>query len=150
KVVIEASGFQDTPANLYPDYLVPNWPQIQVNVDSGGIWGYGATGNVAAQPAENRPYYSGAWMFQNIVSQGPLRALEYTYNHGPAPANQGQFHGTAFPDYSMVSEGDNDAFMSILNTGLFNTDPAGASPDRTWGSWGGRRVRSTAANAPNE
>lgn len=145
KVIIEASGlFQDAPFNLETSYIAPNWPRIQVDNLAGG-YPVSSYPKIAAQPAENQLYYSGAWMKANIVDQGPLGALTYTYNHGPETSlsSSGPWGGTANPDYTYVSDGDDVAFLPLINTGLNNTNPAVASPDPTYGGWGGRLVQQT-------
>jgi hypothetical protein len=143
KAVIQASGFQDTPSNLFTSYLVPNWPDIKVNRLDGGysVWAYT---RINRQPVENQVYYSGAWMKANIIDQGPLGAWEYTYGDGRGGIDPGysQWNSTAQPKYTFVSEGDNVAFLGLIPNGLNRaTDP-------TAGGWGGRLVKST--TAPNE
>lgn len=148
KAVIEASGFQDSPSDLFTSYIGPNWPRLQVNKLDGGysVWAYT---QISAQPIENQVYYSGAWMKQNIIDQGPLGAMEYTYGDGrnpactcgtpSAPGDPGyhQWNSTAQPKYTFVSEGDNVAFLPLINTGM-------QSDDMTYGGWGGRMVQQSA------
>jgi hypothetical protein len=145
KAVIQASGFQDSPSNLYTSYIAPNWPDLQVNRLDGGysVWAYT---RISRQPLENQPYYSGTWMKQNIIDQGPLGAMEYTYGDGrdprctcgtpSAPGDPGyhQWNSTAQPKYTFVSEGDNVAYLPLINVGLRSNDP-------TYGGWGGRMVQ---------
>ena len=143
KIVIEASGFQDCVANspfncsgaannLDLSYIEPNWPNVRV-ID--GENGYNAWGYPHAQndvPA-SQLYYSGAWIGPNIVARGPLGADEYTYGDGHSDGDPGytQWDDTSQPKYSFVSEGDNVAYLGLINTGLRSSDP-------TVGGWGGR------------
>ncbi len=143
KVVIEASGFQDCIANspfncsgaannLNLSYIEPNWPNLRVIDGENGYdaWGYPhGQNNVPA----SQLYYSGAWIGPNIVARGPLGADEYTYGDGHSDGDPGytQWDDTSQPKYSFVSEGDNVAFLDLINTGL-------QSPDPTVGGWGGR------------
>ena len=141
--VIEASGFQDCVANspfncsgaannLDLSYIEPNWPNVRV-ID--GENGYNAWGYPHAQndvPA-SQLYYSGAWIGPNIVAGGPLGADEYTYGDGHSDGDPGytQWDDTSQPKYSFVSEGDNVAYLGLINTGLRSSDP-------TVGGWEGR------------
>jgi hypothetical protein len=142
KAVIMASGFQDTPSNLFTSYIGPNWPRIQVNELDGGytVWAYT---KISAQPVENQYYYSAAFMKPNIIDQGPLGAWEYTYGDGRGGEDPGynQWDSTAQPEYTFVSEGDNVAFLGLINTGLQSDNP-------TYGGWGGRQLQTSIS--PNE
>ncbi|MGH3171172.1 MAG: DUF1593 domain-containing protein [Trebonia sp.] len=132
KAVIEASGFQDAPSNLYKSYLAVDWPNLEVINGANGYaaWGYPAPSN---KIAADQLYYSGAWMKQNIKDAGPLGQAEFTYGDGHWNGDPAytQWDGTSEPEYSFVSEGDDVAFMGLINTGL-------QSPDPTAGGWGGR------------
>lgn len=46
--------------------------------------------------------------------------------------------GTAEPKYTFVSEGDNVAFLNLINNGLDSTNP-------TYGGWGGRQYEVSAS-----
>ncbi|HVV17941.1 MAG TPA: nucleoside hydrolase-like domain-containing protein [Pseudonocardiaceae bacterium] len=134
KAIIEASGFQD---DTYTTYIAPTWPRIQVNDRETGynVWGYPRTRNTLPQ---DQVYYTGAWMKANIIDAGPLGAQEYTYGDGRWNGDPGytQWKGTVQPKYTFVSEGDNVAFLPLIDTGLRNVDP-------TYGGWGGRLRQQT-------
>jgi hypothetical protein len=152
KAVIEASGFQDCLAsspldcggsgfgqtaganNLNDSYLLPNWPDIRVVDGEAGyfVWGYPHFFNDV--PA-SQLYYSGAWIGPNIKSVGPLGNDEYTWDDGHWDGDPGytQWDDTSQPEFSFVSEGDNVAFLPLIDTGLQSTDP-------TAGGWGGRNM----------
>lgn len=146
KVVIEASGFQDctlssyfacigpagAASNLNDTYLQPTWPELKViNGEEGyDAWGYPhGTNNVPV----SQLYYSGAWIGPNIKDVGALGADEYTWDDGHYDGDPGysQWDNTSQPEYSFVSEGDNVAYLPLVDTGL-------QSNDLTLGGWGGR------------
>jgi hypothetical protein len=153
KAVILASGFQDL---TYEQYIAPNWPDIRVeNLQAGyATWGYncnfGGRGNVRGLPAD-RQYFRGAWIKANIQI-GPLGSLYRSWLDGQAMPGD---HLDVFGDpveaatgwcpplepYDFLSEGDNVAFMPLLDTGIQ------APEDPTLGGWGGRSTQVT--GSPN-
>ncbi len=138
KAIIEASGLQDSPSNLYTSYLAVNWPNLRVLNGQGGYaaWAYQRVENNV--PAD-QPYYSGAWMYKYIKSVGPLGKDEFTYGDGLWNGDTGytQWDGTSEPEYTFVSEGDDVAYLGLIGNGL---QPG---PDPTAGGWGGRYTLST-------
>ena len=150
KAVILASGFQD---ETYAQYIAPNWPQIRVeNLQAGyGTWGYncnfGGRGNVRGLPADRR-YFQGAWIKANIQI-GPLGSLYRSWLDGQAmPGDQLDIFGDPvkaptgwcppLSPYDFLSEGDNVAFLPLLDTGIQ------APENPALGGWGGRSTQVTA------
>jgi hypothetical protein len=153
KAVILASGLQD---HTYDEYIAPNWPGIRTEDLSAGYatWGYNCnwsgTGNSRGL-AGDAQYFEGDWIKQNIQI-GPLGSLYRSWLDGQAmPGDPADIFGD--PDlaktgwcpplspYDFLSEGDDVAYMPLLNTGIQ------APQDPNLGSWGGRAVRiSTTSN----
>ena len=144
KAVILASGFQDL---TYEQYIAPNWPELRVeNFQAGyATWGYncnfGGRGNVRGLPAD-REYFRGAWTKANIQI-GPLGSLYRSWLDGQAmPGDPLDIFGDPelaptgwcppLEPYDFLSEGDNVAYMPLLNTGIE------APQDPALGGWGGR------------
>jgi hypothetical protein len=144
KAVILASGFQD---ETYAQYIAPSWPLIRVeNLQAGyGTWGYncnfGGRGNVRGLPAD-RQYFQGAWIKANIQI-GPLGSLYRSWLDGQAmPGDQLDVFGDPvkaqtgwcppLSPYDFLSEGDNVAFLPLLDTGIQ------APENPALGGWGGR------------
>ncbi|GAB3980119.1 DUF1593 domain-containing protein [Actinoallomurus acanthiterrae] len=145
KAVIMASGFQDL---TYTQYIAPNWPKLQVRDTSGGYsaWGYYIEGRSPVPPQWQ--YYFGAdWTKKNVLDVGPLGAQYFVWGDGRStPGDQLDTFGDlsnppkwlpARKKYDFLSEGDNVAFMGLIDTGLRS------EPDPTWGGWGGRLVQKT-------
>ena len=150
KAVILASGFQD---ETYAQYIAPEWPQIRVeNLQAGyGTWGYncnfGGRGNIRGLPAD-RQYFQGAWIRANIQI-GPLGSLYRSWLDGQAmPGDPLDVFGDPvaaatgwcppLSPYDFLSEGDNVAFLPLLDTGIQ------APENPALGGWGGRARQVTA------
>ncbi|MGW5241526.1 nucleoside hydrolase-like domain-containing protein [Monashia sp. NPDC004114] len=153
KAVILASGFQD---QTYADYIAKAWPSVKVEQLSAGYatWGYncarGTGGNVRGLP-EDRVYFSGAWIKQNIQI-GALGSLYRSWLDGQAmPGDQLDIFGIPalapggwckpLAPYDFLSEGDNVSYMPLLDTGI------DVPSDPTLGGWGGRATQTT--TSPN-
>lgn len=153
KAVILASGFQD---QTYADYISKQWPALRVEQLSAGYatWGYncarGTSGNVRGLP-QDRVYFSGAWIKQNI-QVGPLGSLYRSWLDGQAmPGDPLDIFGIPslapggwckpLAPYDFLSEGDNVSYMPLLDTGI-------DAPDNpALGGWGGRATQVT--TSPN-
>ena len=146
KAVIMASGFQDL---TYQNYIAPNWPKLQVRDLSGGYdaWGYYFEDR-SPVPKRWRYYFGAEWTKKHILDVGPLGAQYYVWGDGRATPGDplDTFGDLSDPPpwlptrakYDFISEGDDVAFMGLIDTGLRS------EPDPTRGGWGGRLVRKTA------
>lgn len=154
KVVLLPSGDQD---NMYAKYINPNWPEIDYRMQSGGPWfGYGA--QRSASP-ENAPYYTAAWMKENVSSRGPLGGFYRVWGDGKQMVKDDIFDYFGFSGLtadelkakgyivwmpiqekgSWLGEGDTGTFMNLLDNGLR------AYEDSSFGGWGGRKRPGAAA-----
>jgi len=104
---------QDT---TYRDYIAPNWPEITTLICSASTYGALAYRWDAELPTSLHPYFSAAWLEENLrTGHGPLAAMYI-------PRKDGAFR----------SEGDSPSFMHLIDTGLRRAE------HHDWGSWGGR------------
>ncbi|SDO91423.1 Protein of unknown function [Nakamurella panacisegetis] len=152
KAVILASGFQD---ETYANYISVKWPLLKVEQLSAGYstWGYNCNrgaGNLRGLPDDGK-YFQGAWIKANI-QVGPLGSLYRSWLDGQSmPGDPLDIFGDPVAaktgwcppqnKYDFLSEGDNVAYLPLLNTGI--EDPA----DPLLGSWGGRATQTT--TSPN-
>jgi hypothetical protein len=149
KAVILASGFQD---ETYANYISVNWPLIKTEELSAGYstWGYNCNftgaGNSRGLPDDGK-YFQGAWIKANI-QKGPLGSLYRSWLDGQAmPGDPLDVFGDPVAaktgwcpplnKYDFLSEGDNVAYLPLLNTGI--NDPS----NTLMGSWGGRATQTS-------
>jgi hypothetical protein len=148
KVVLLPSGDQD---DTYAKYIKPNWPEIDYRMHGGGPrYGYGAQRGASAEDA---PYFSSAWMKENVSSRGPLGAFYRVWGDGKQMVKDDIFDYFGISGMtdeelkakgyvvwmpvqekgSWLGEGDTGTFMNLLNNGLR------AYEDGSYGGWGGRK-----------
>ena len=148
KAVVLASGFQD---ETYTNYISVNWPLIKVEQLSAGYatWGYNCnrgSGNTRGLPNDGK-YFQGAWIKANIQI-GPLGSLYRSWLDGQAmrgdqldifgdPALAKTGWCPPLNKYDFLSEGDDVAYLPLLNTGIENP----ANP--LLGGWGGRATQTS-------
>lgn len=151
KVIIQSFADQD---GVYPEYIGPNWPDIEFREMSTKVWGYLAPQVV--QP-EDQQYLSAAWMRQHVSEVGPFGSFYRVWGDGK------RMHQHDITDFfghagltveqltelgysvwfthlkqelgeagSWISEGDTSIFMNLLNNGL------DGHVNSSYGGWGGR------------
>ena len=148
KVVLLPSGDQD---DTYASYIKPNWPEIEYRQHGGGPR-YGYTAQNGASP-EDAPYFTAAWMKENVSSRGPLGAFYRVWGDGKQMVKDDIFDYFGFSGLtgeelkakgyvvwtpvqekgSWLGEGDTGTFMNLLDNGLR------AYEDSSYGGWGGRK-----------
>ncbi|MBD0287027.1 MAG: DUF1593 domain-containing protein, partial [Flavisolibacter sp.] len=112
--------------STYQSYIRPHWGKYNILTIISDQFEAIAYRWKITQPKEMHPYFSAAWMKENILNNhGPLCSLYKSYEKGDEGFEEGDFR----------SEGDSPAFMHEIVTGLRNLE----RPD--WGGWGGRYVR---------
>lgn len=149
KVVICLSGDQD---NTFENYISPNWPDIVSQQLSGGTVSLAYNAQNGATP-ENAPYYTPAWMSENISSKGLFGEFYRVWGDGKQMVEGDIFDYFGFSGISAdelrkkgyivwspiqekgswLGEGDTHTFLNFIDNGLR------AYEDPTYGGWSGRK-----------
>ncbi|MFV2022399.1 nucleoside hydrolase-like domain-containing protein [Micromonospora sp. LOL_023] len=148
KAVITMQGKQD---DTYDEYISVVWPDI-VTTDAGsGVWGFYGRHSTKPVDPEALSYFDGRWIVANILESSPLGGKYRVWGDGRAMAGDpldifGDLTDTSgwLPPrgrFDFLSEGDNPAFLYLLDTGLRSLE------DWTYGGWGHRIVQ--ASTTPN-
>lgn len=146
KAVLYPSGDQD---GTLADYIRPNWPEIVVHEDAGGLpLFYNADAYVTP---EEGVYFSADWTRRNVSSRGPLGADYRVWGDGKQMVKGDIFDYFGLSELgadelrkqgyvvwspihrkdSFVGEGDTGTFLNLVDNGLHGYRP------ETYGGWGG-------------
>ena len=105
--------------STYQDYIRPHWGKYDIPTIISDQFIAIAYHWDKIIPPEQREFFVGAWMKQNVLNDhGPLCSLYKAKENG-----------------DFRSEGDSPAFLHTIPTGLRNMESPG------WGGWGGRYFR---------
>lgn len=119
KVKVWADLDQD---NTFNDYILPNWPNIEVVMSYDQFWSFGYFWRDMV-PEAYHPYFEADFMKNYIANdKNPLAEIYYNnLTHG----GEGEVSG-------FMSEGDTPNFFYILDNGLRSAE------DPSYGGWAGR------------
>lgn len=138
-----------TQDDSYRDYIVKSWPDIPL-IHCTSLGGVGYLYDETMLTPRSLAMYQGDWMYEHLISKGPLLARLNTWGDGHVypgerPGDQfgsnpelmkGAWWGKVpHARYDMLSEGDSPSFMHLVNRGLRQHE------DPSYGGWGGRFER---------